>query len=1101
MALKRLYKGFLFGVFLLIVFLPAHYVEADIGSIEKTILIPSEKKTVISDYLYILEDKEKTMTIADLLKIKDSEYFIRDKKGNPNFGYTNFAYWTKFEVENQTAFTERILEIEYPPLKEIDIYVFKQQELLDELHLGSKYPFNERLYPYPDFTYIFDIETGEALTFYIRFETDGSMQMPIYIWEQSGFMNQKQTTFLLLGMFYGITGVMAIYNLFLYFALRHKSYLYYVLVILMAFMVNISLNGIGFKYLWPEFPWWNMRSIVFFMSIGSVFSLLFANSFLELRKYLPKAKKTLYVLIALNLLNATLVFISYKIALNLMLLSIGSMIIFVLLSAYLCWKKGVRQTRFFIVAWFIFLLGVFTSILADAAIIPLTVVTKNIWQVSATLEVILLSFALADRINILRAEKEQAVIEAHDNQLLAVENLKKSDELKDEFLAITSHELRTPLYGMIGIAESLKDGVAGKIEIDMENQLEMIISSGERLTGLVNDLLDLSKLKHNAMDVQLQSVHLRELVDVIIPFCTPLLKNKDITVINDVPEEFPIVIADQNRLIQIFYNLIGNSIKFTDTGDIRITAIQSEMEYELIVKDTGRGMTEEQIETIFEPFRQESNSLTRDIGGTGIGLSIAKQLVELHGGKINAQSKIGVGSVFSFTLPIRDDYEAFKGEEPKIVPPFQVDQSTELLTATTPIKNSGLKQAKILIADDERVNLQVLLNQLSMEGYEVLAALNGEEVLKIVGEQEVDLVILDIMMPKMSGFEVCSRLRMKYSLTELPILMLTAKNQLYDKLTSFEVGANDYLTKPCDKEELLSRVKTLITLRKTLKELELLNESLEQKIEKRTEALKKANHKLTQMEKSRSRLLSSITHELGTPITLINSYIQAVNEGLIEENNSYYLNMIHHKLIVLERLALDLLELAKLNSGEMSFDFQFVSIDRWWNEIIEISVADVEQSGRVFISSELNFKQFEEGLSLLIDRNRIDQVLLNIIWNAINHTPDDGGIIEMTVDFAKEVIESSSYTNSQEKMKLIIQVKDNGEGIAEKNFPYIFDRYFRANQREGQDAKGTGLGLAIAKEIIDSHNGSIWAESVLGEGSSFYIELPLFKPRSREAEE
>jgi len=1094
--MNRLFKGFTIGLFIMLtVFLPFH-VEADIAEIETTHLNPSDDMTAISDYLYILEDKEKALTIDDVLSVDASKDFIRNKKGLPNFGYTSSAYWTKFKIKNNTAFTERLLEITYPPLNEVDIYVFDGTKMIDELHFGSKYPFHERLYPYPNFLYIFNLEQEESLTFYIRFETQGSMQMPIYVWEQSGFMNKKQTDFLFQGIFYGITGVMALYNLFLYFALRHKSYLYYVLVISMACLVNICLNGIGYKYFWPNSPVWNMRSIVFFLSLGSIFSLLFANSFLDLRNSLPKAKKVLNILITLNIVIVALVFISYKSALNLMVFGVISMAIFILVSAYLCWKKGVRQTRFFIVAWFIFLVGVLTSLLADAAIIPLNSITKNMWQVSATIEVILLSLALADRINILRLEKEQAVIEAHDNQLLAVKNLKKSDELKDEFLAITSHELRTPLYGMIGIAESLKAGVAGKFPSAMENQLDLIISSGERLTWLVNDLLDFSKLKHNAMEVKLQSVRLKEIVDVIVTFCRPLVKDKNITLINKVPDEFPPIIADQNLLMQILYNLVGNSIKFTEAGEICISVEKIESAYKIFVTDTGRGMTKEQTLMIFEPFRQAGSSLSRDFGGTGIGLSIAKKLVELHEGNINVESEIDVGTTFSFTLPLQENFAYYKADKPTLTPTIYVEKPGVFLAATSPTKQNhgNLKQTKILIADDEHVNLQVLLNQLSMEGYEVLTASNGEEVLKIVNSEDVDLVILDIMMPKMSGFEVCTRLRMKYTLTELPILMLTAKNQLRDKLTSFEVGANDYLTKPCDKEELLSRVKTLITLRKTLKELEVLNGSLEQKIKQRTDALEKANANLQQMEESRSNLLSSITHELGTPITLIHSYIQAVDEGLIKENNPYYLNMIHNKLVLLGRLTSDLFELAQLHSGRISFDFDFMTIGDWSLKIVGNSVADIEQSNHAFIPPELNFTEVENHFFLLIDRNRIDQVLLNVIWNAIEHTPEEGGVIEMSIDISRVSLKDSNTSNTNEKLSLIIKISDNGKGISEEDLPYIFDRYFKAGSRTSETlVKGTGLGLAIAKEIIASHNGQIWVESVLGEGSSFFIELPIFK--------
>ncbi|MHA6260813.1 ATP-binding protein [Sporosarcina sp. CAU 1771] len=1071
---------------------------AEDNTIKKTLILPENSSTHVSEALYLLEDKEKKWTVQDVIPMND---FVLNTEKIPNMGYTKSAYWVKFIVENQTEETERLLEITYPPLNKMDIFMYREDGVVKELQLGAKYPFYERVLPNPNYAFTFDIEKDEALTFYIRFEAEGSMQMPIIIWEQMGYANKKQVDFLLLGMFYGITGIMAIYNLFLYFALRHKSYLYYVLVIFMAFFVSISLSGVGFQFVWPNSPWWNTRSIVFFITMGSVFALLFTKSFLNLRDYLPKWKKLLNALIGLSLFNALFVFISYQWALNLMLLSLGSAIGFILLSAFYCLKKGAREARFFIVGWFVFLIGVLTSTLADAAFIPLNAITSNIWQVSVTFEVLLLSFALADRINILRAEKESAIKEAHDNQLLAVENLKKSDELKDEFLAITSHELRTPLYAMIGLTESLKDGVAGKVSSEMEDHLEMIISSGERLTGLVNDLLDLSKLKHDAIEIQLQSISLKELVDVLITFCKPLIKDKVLTLVNEVPSSLTNVIADQDRLTQILYNLIGNAIKFTDTGQITISGKKEEEEFVISVSDTGKGMTTLQVQAIFEPFHQSGNFLSRDIGGTGIGLSIAKQLIELHGGKINVESKIGEGSTFNFTLPFNDVESKLVRRTPILVPENSYHKINKPAKDLDPFIAKGERRARIIVADDEPINLQVLFNQLSMEGYEILAASNGEEVLQLVDENDVDLIILDIMMPKMSGFEVCSQLRKDYSLTDLPIIMLTAKNQLEDKLASFEVGANDYLTKPCYKEELLSRVKTHLTLQSVLKEVGVLNESLEIKVEERTTALQtsnmnleKVNRNLRKMEIARSQLYSNITHELGTPITLIQSYIQAVNEGLIEENNPRYLKMIHSKLILLERLATDLFEVSKLNSGHIRFNFKLVNLNEWLVHIVQSLEVEIEQTNREFTHSNVLNNGSDSNLALLIDNQRMHQVLSNLIWNAIKYTSDEGGKVDLSVSMNGPIHEELHEFNKELNNKLIICLSDNGKGIEEEHLPNLFDSFYQASTKSlTPEIKGTGLGLAIAKEIVEVHNGRIWVKSVVGFGSKFYIELPLYK--------
>src|SRR5699024_2262287 len=200
----------------------------------------------------------------------------------------------------------------------------------------------------------------------------------------------------------------------------------------------------------------------------------------------------------------------------------------------------------------------------------------------------------------------------------------------------------------------------------------------------------------------------------------------------------------------------------------------------------------------------------------------------------------------------------------------------------------NVENPKILVVDDEVVNVQVLMNQLSLHGYDVKTSLRGENVFKIVEENKIDLIILDIMMPGMSGYAVCQQLRDTYSLMELPILMLTAKNQLQDKMLAFEAGANDYLVKPCDKQELLSRVKTLAHV-KTLNEAVVqMNMRLEEKVQERTKKLKVANKHLQEIASSRRKLLANIAHELGTPVTIIHHYIQSLQQNIVSIDDEHY---------------------------------------------------------------------------------------------------------------------------------------------------------------------------------------------------------------------
>ena len=412
--------------------------------------------------------------------------------------------------------------------------------------------------------------------------------------------------------------------------------------------------------------------------------------------------------------------------------------------------------------------------------------------------------------------------------------LQRLDNLKDEFLANTSHEIRTPLNGMIGLTESMLDGATGKLTELQSHNLLMIDKSAHRLTNLVNDILDFSKLRHEKIELQLRSVGIRSLTEVVLTVSQSLVGKKDLKLVNSIPPDLPLVYADENRLQQILYNLIGNAIKFTETGTVEVLAKEvsnNESEKEatnsllaITIKDTGIGIPSDRLNNIFEAFEQADGSTERQYGGTGLGLTITKQLVNLHGGKLWVESEIGVGSSFSFTLPISEE-QAYPMEEAipstRKISSVQEDNSSFKLAVTLPeapmeVKASSNSDFSILVVDDEPINLQVLNNHLSLENYSVTQALNGEQALATLEEEnQFDLIVLDVMMPRMSGYEVCAKLREKYPSHQLPVVMLTAKNQVSDLVTGFQFGANDYLTKPFCKEELLTRIKSHIQLAKT----------------------------------------------------------------------------------------------------------------------------------------------------------------------------------------------------------------------------------------------------------------------------------------------
>jgi len=433
-----------------------------------------------------------------------------------------------------------------------------------------------------------------------------------------------------------------------------------------------------------------------------------------------------------------------------------------------------------------------------------------------------------------RAHEEElsGAREETQRQRLLAERLQQIDRMKDEFLANTSHELRTPLNGIIGIAESLSDGATGPLADSTQSNLFMIASSGRRLSRLVDDILDFSKLKTRELELSQGAVGMREIVEIVFALSQPLVAERDLELVNEVPPDLPLVYGDENRLQQVMHNLVGNAIKFTPSGAVRVSGTHAGDWVEISVTDTGVGIPESKRALIFKSFEQADASTAREYGGTGLGLTISRQLVELHGGEIRVESSEGEGSSFSFTLPTADVEEAATGgEAAQTMAPRASDVQDGTATLSTgnggaetegPISSpavaasgSRLAGIKVLTVDDDPINLQVLHNILSLEGCELTEAPDGETALALVADDyRPDMVLLDVMMPRLTGFEVCERLRRRYTGNEMPVILLTAKNQVSDLVLGLASGANDYLTKPFSKSELIARIETHLSLSK-----------------------------------------------------------------------------------------------------------------------------------------------------------------------------------------------------------------------------------------------------------------------------------------------
>ena len=389
--------------------------------------------------------------------------------------------------------------------------------------------------------------------------------------------------------------------------------------------------------------------------------------------------------------------------------------------------------------------------------------------------------------------------------------LLQSDKFKDEFLAKTSHEFRTPLHGIIAIVQSmLSHSNRDTLTTDQSNKLSLVVDIAQRLSYLVNDILDLSKLKQGELQVAVKNVDLYSTAYVLSEIFSYMI-SKDITIRLFVPRDLPNVKADEERLRQILYNLMNNAVTYTHKGTIDILAREEDGFLVVSIKDTGEGIAADHLMMIFEPFQQYSAS-QRNAGGVGLGLNITKQLVELQGGQIWVESEIGMGSTFHFTLPVAPQTGRIEKTYSEPIPVFSPSHPAR----TFPYVTGEPAGKKIMIADDDHTNLQVLVNALQTEGYYIIAVDHGQSVLEQLEKHaDIDLILLDIMMPEISGYEVCRKIRETYSLSELPVLMLTAAILPEDMVAAFQSGANDFLHKPLDLTELKTRMRNLMMMKES----------------------------------------------------------------------------------------------------------------------------------------------------------------------------------------------------------------------------------------------------------------------------------------------
>lgn len=416
-----------------------------------------------------------------------------------------------------------------------------------------------------------------------------------------------------------------------------------------------------------------------------------------------------------------------------------------------------------------------------------------------------------------KKNREEELLKQNIELLEANRRLQELDKMKSDFISTVSHELRTPLTSILGfskiIKKRLEEVIFPQINTDdkkverasrqVSDNVKIIIMEGERLTKLINDVLDIAKMEAGKVEWNMEPLSVAEVIERATSSTTALFEQTGLRLIKDIEAGLPEIQGDHDRLIQTVINLISNAVKFTGEGSVTCRVRKKGGMVTVSVIDTGMGIAREDQEKIFEKFKQVGDTLTDKPKGTGLGLPISKQIVEHHGGRIWVESELGKGSIFSFTLPIIEDSNF-------AVKTINVDTLVKQLRdheiVPVPVGNEGLNN--ILVVDDDASIRALLRQELEAAGYCVREAKDGMEAIREVKIDRPDLIILDVMMPGMNGFDVAAVFKNDPVTMNIPIVILSI---VEDKERGYKIGVDRYFTKPVNTEALLKDVGILIS--------------------------------------------------------------------------------------------------------------------------------------------------------------------------------------------------------------------------------------------------------------------------------------------------
>ena len=686
------------------------------------------------------------------------------------------------------------------------------------------------------------------------------------------------------------------------------------------------------------------------------------------------------------------------------------------------------------------------------------------------------------------------------NEFKTRQELKDLDRVKSIFFANVSHELKTPMTLVLTpleyALEKTPEGAEG-IRLARET-FRSIRHNAYRLSELISDLLDLSK--GEVGKERIRPVLIQETEDFfkrIFLSLVPLMEEKGLQheFCRSGVSPFKPHYFDKVKIEKAVVNLLSNAIKFTPKGgkitmrvwDDPLPGLREPV-LRLSVEDTGIGIPEDKLPHVFERFMQVDASSTRAYGGLGIGLSLVKDFIEQHGGSVDAESRIGAGTKMAVTLPrgkenframmIETESEFDPGEETDLPEAPVIEGMRESRwkeeEADLHSEGPGDDAEKVLVIDDI-ADMRHALREVLKSRYRIVAAKDGVEGIEVAKREKPDLIISDIMMPRLDGYGLIQEIKNDPSLRETPVILLTARSGGENISNAFQNGADDYVEKPFQPREVVSRVEKLLRLRRQNEEI------LKQKeeLEKVNRELKEMQAELVQSEKLSTVgiLAAGVAHEINNPAYSVTLNLANI-EGLIDKAKNdggfgpeavdrlqHHLKRSQDEISRIKRIVKTLLSYSRKGSEGITMGDLGQDID----STLMLLKSAIEEAGKIVHWSPNGGREPVAG-----DPSALNQILCKLGQKAVQAGSKN---VWIEVD--------------QDEATCRIGVADDGSGIPSDVMPHIFEPFFTTKEV----GKGTGLGLNIVHRVVKSHRGEIMVSSQVGKGTTFTVILPVHQPR------